>query len=128
MITQINVVKDEKMAEYYNKNNKFDNNRGNRGGQRDGFNHRGNFRGSRGGFRHFSQRGGQRGGQRGSFNNRGHNNSYRGSNNRGHNNNNGYNNQNANNNGNIRVYTGQSENTDAPQQFQLGASPQHRQN
>jgi hypothetical protein len=129
LITQINVVKDEKMADFYKKNNPYVNNRGNKSGNR------GSFRGGR--FQRRNNYEGQRNNENnqqnqfGQGNNRGRGifrgRNYQNQRNRTENGTwNGHNNNN-NNANNIRAFTGHSENSEAPQQFQLGAGPSHRQ-
>lgn len=137
MITQINVVREERVTDYYKKNNrnmpfnKYGNNQNRnnsfRGGQRNYFNrnnqsqennnnanrfnrYQGN--GNRGNFRGNYR--GQNG--RGGFNNGNRNPNYNGNN---------YGNNNSNANQSIRAFTGQTQEEQPPQQIQLGFHSQN---
>lgn len=120
MITQINVVRDERMSDFYKKNNKFSDRKphyankkfsGRGGHNNQNYDKNNSQNGNKQYKRQFDN------GYRGRGNKQGQNNHQRGGNNNG-----GYNNNNSNNNGSIRTYTGQSENSETPQQFQLGAN------
>lgn len=123
MITQMNVVREERMSDFFKKNNKFQNRKpqfankkfSGRGGNNNNQNrdNSNNYKGNKFKKGQFSNN------YQGRGNKNGNNNNQRG----------GYNNNSNNNSANIRTYSGHAENSDAPQQHvQLGAGPFQREN